>query len=98
MLHNRADKGHGLGLPFYFYETWHPLDEEDDWRMRLDRDLGAYWRGKIMRPALVMFDTGAPIYLTALIDYAMLYHQSPVKPGTYLYSIKTMSLLRHFRQ
>jgi len=51
-----------------------------------------------MRPALAMFDTGAPIYLIALIDYAMLYHQSPVKPGTYLYSIKTMSLLRHFRQ
>lgn len=85
MLHNWADKAHGLGLPVYFYETWHPLDTADGWRIRLDRDLAMYWEGQIMRPALAMSDNPAPIYLipggqvmAALSD--ALSEQGPVGP------------------
>ena len=63
MLHNWAEKAQQEGLPVYFYETWHSFDGPEDWRMRLDRDLDAYWKGKIMRPALAMSDNPAPIYL-----------------------------------
>jgi hypothetical protein len=87
MLHNWADKAQASGLPVYFYETWHSLDTAEGWRMRLDRDLGMYWEGKIMRPALAMADAPAPIYLipggqvmAALSD--ALSKQGPVGPLT----------------
>jgi len=87
MLHNWADKAQDFGLPVYFYETWHPLDTPEGWRMRLDRDLGMYWEGKIIRPALAMADAPAPIYLipggqvmAALSD--ALSQQGPVGPLT----------------
>ena len=63
MLHNWATTAQAAGMSVYFYETWHPLDDSEGWRMRLDRDLGTYWEGKIMRPALAMSDVPAPIYL-----------------------------------
>ncbi len=63
MLHNWVDKAQAAGMPVYFYETWHELDHEDGWRMRLDRDLEMYWEGQIMRPALAMQDAPQPIYL-----------------------------------
>lgn len=63
MLYNWAAAAQALGTPVYFYETWHPLDDPDGWRMRLDRDLDTYWEGKIMRPALAMSDAPTPIYL-----------------------------------
>jgi hypothetical protein len=63
MMHNWATSAQAARLPVYFYETWHPLDDPEGWRMRLDRDLGTYWEGKIMRPALAMADEPTPIYL-----------------------------------
>jgi hypothetical protein len=36
----------------YLYETWHPIDDADGWLTRLDRDLGAYWEGQILDPAI----------------------------------------------
>jgi hypothetical protein len=87
MLHNWANKAQAAGLQVYFYETWHPLDTADGWRMRLDRDLDMYWEGKIMRPALAMADAPTPIYLipsgqvmAALSD--ILSQQGPVGPLT----------------
>lgn len=47
----------------YFYETWHPLDIEDGWLERLDRDLGQYWEGEILRRALAYDDVTRPIYV-----------------------------------
>ncbi len=63
MLHNWAASAKSNALPVYFYETWHPINDPEGWRMRLGRDLGTYWEGKIMRPALAMADEPAPIYL-----------------------------------
>ncbi len=87
MLHNWATLAQSAGLTVYFYETWHPIDDPEGWRMRLDRDLGTYWEGKIMRPALAMSDAPAPIYLipggqvmAALAD--ALCAQGPVGPLT----------------
>jgi hypothetical protein len=87
MLHNWADKAQASGLPVYLFETWHPLDTPEGWRMRLGRDLEMYWEGKIMRPALAMADAPAPIYLipggqvmAALSD--TLSQQGPVGPLT----------------
>lgn len=87
MLHNWASKAKAARLPVYFYETWHPLNDPEGWRMRLDRDLATYWEGKIMRPALAMADDPAPIYLipggqvmAAIAD--ALNAQGPVGPLT----------------
>lgn len=63
MLHNWATSAQADELPVYLYETWHPLNDPEGWRLRLGRDLGTYWEGKIIRPALAMTDTPAPIYL-----------------------------------
>jgi hypothetical protein len=87
MLHYWANKAQGSGMPVYFYETWHPVDDPEGWRMRLDRDLAMYWEGKIIRPALAMADDPAPIYLipggqvmAAMAD--VLAAQGPVGPLT----------------
>lgn len=63
MLHNWATSAQGMGVSVFLYETWHELGDPNGWRMRLDRDLGLYWEGKIMRPALAMAADPAPIYL-----------------------------------
>lgn len=63
MLHHWTSSAQANGLPIYLYETWHPLNDAEGWRMRLDRDLGTYWEGKIIRPALAMADAPTPIYL-----------------------------------
>lgn len=47
----------------YFYETWHQLDDEEGWLTRLDRDLGLYWEGEILRRALSYDDVTQPIYV-----------------------------------
>ena len=47
----------------YLYETWHPLDGEEDWLTRLDRDLALYWEGAILRVALSAQDALRPIYM-----------------------------------
>lgn len=47
----------------YFYETWHSLDNEDDWLDRLDQDLGKYWEGQILRRALAYDDVTEPIFM-----------------------------------
>lgn len=87
MLRNWADKAQAAGMPIYFYETWHELDHPDGWRARLDRDLGRYWEGQIMRPALAMQETPQPIYMVpggqvmaALAD--TLETQGPIGPLT----------------
>ncbi len=47
----------------YLYETWHPLDDPEGWLTRLDRDLGLYWEGEILRRALAYDDVTKPIYV-----------------------------------
>lgn len=47
----------------YLYETWHPLDDPEGWLTRLDRDLGLYWEGEILRRALNYDDRPQPIYM-----------------------------------
>jgi len=63
MLYNWANAAQETAMPVYLYETWPPLDDPEGWRMRLDVDLGTYWEGQIMRPALAMTDPPTPIYL-----------------------------------
>lgn len=47
----------------YLYETWHPLDVEEDWLERLDKDLDRYWEKEILRRALAREDQPQPVYL-----------------------------------
>ncbi|WP_232825032.1 hypothetical protein [Primorskyibacter marinus] len=47
----------------YLYETWHNLDDEEGWLARLDRDLGLYWEGEILRRTLAHDDVTRPIYV-----------------------------------
>ena len=47
----------------YFYETWHNLDDEEGWLERLDRDLGLYWEGEILRRSLAYDNVTNPIYV-----------------------------------
>src|SRR6056297_1483282 len=47
----------------YLYETWHRTDGEEDWFMRVDRDLGLYWEGEILRRAIAYDDARRPIYV-----------------------------------
>ena len=47
----------------YLYETWHQLDHEEGWLARLDRDLGLYWEGEILRRTLAHDDITQPIYV-----------------------------------
>lgn len=63
MLFNWADKAQAAGMTVFFYETWHELDCSEGWRYRLDRDLGTYWVGQILRPALALLENPKPIYL-----------------------------------
>jgi len=65
MLHNWANAAWDAKADtrVYFYETWHHLDDSEGWLERLDRDLGQYWEGQILRPALNMQDTPRPIYV-----------------------------------
>ncbi len=37
----------------YLYETWHWLDHPDGWLNRIDRDLGLYWEGVLLRRAML---------------------------------------------
>ena len=65
MLHNWAQAAwdSNPGARVYLYETWHNLDDPEGWLNRLDRDLGLYWEGQILSPALNMQDTPRPIYV-----------------------------------
>jgi len=65
MLHNWADAAWraNADTKVYFYETWHRLDDAEGWLERLDRDLGLYWEGQILRPALNMQEQPRPIYV-----------------------------------
>ncbi len=36
----------------YLYETWHPLNDREGWLARIDRDIGPYWEGQVLVPAL----------------------------------------------
>ena len=65
MLHNWADAAWRArnDTKVYFYETWHPLDAPEGWLDRLDRDLGLYWEGQILSPALNMQEVPRPIYV-----------------------------------
>lgn len=36
----------------YLYETWHDLDDPDGWLDRIDADLGQFWEGQLLRPAM----------------------------------------------
>ncbi len=47
----------------YFYETWHPLDDEEGWLERLDKDLERYWEKGILRSALAYEDQPEPVYI-----------------------------------
>jgi hypothetical protein len=47
----------------YLYETWHPLDDPDGWLERLDADLARYWKGGILRPALLKLPADTRIHL-----------------------------------
>ncbi|KIC40843.1 hypothetical protein RA27_12545 [Ruegeria sp. ANG-R] len=47
----------------YFYESWHELDVEEGWIVRLDQDLERYWEGEILRRALAHDDISQPIYV-----------------------------------
>ena len=47
----------------YFYETWHQLDDDEGWLTRLDRDLGLYWEGEILRRSLAYRNVEQPIYV-----------------------------------
>ncbi|MEO0929941.1 MAG: hypothetical protein AAFY14_04740 [Pseudomonadota bacterium] len=62
-LGNWTKKATENGLPVYLYETWHPLDDEEGWLLRIDRDRTVYWEDGIMRPALARLDTPKPIYV-----------------------------------
>lgn len=64
-LHRFAELAwaNNLGTRVYLYETWHRTDGEDDWYMRIDRDLGLYWEGEILRRAIAYDDARRPIYV-----------------------------------
>lgn len=47
----------------YLYETWHRLDDPDDWLERLDRDLDRYWLRQVLGPALQELPQGTRINL-----------------------------------
>lgn len=47
----------------YLYESWHKLTDDEGWLTRLDRDLGLYWEGEILRRALAYPDQPRPIYI-----------------------------------
>ncbi len=47
----------------YLYETWHPLDDEEGWLERIDRDLDRYWETELLRRALAYEDMPHPIYV-----------------------------------
>ncbi len=47
----------------FFYETWHPLDDEEGWLERLDKDLERYWEKEILRRALAYEEEPEAIYL-----------------------------------
>ncbi len=59
----KAAESKNPGIRIYFYETWHPLDDPEGWLARLDRDLGLYWEGEILRRALNYEDNPRPIYM-----------------------------------
>lgn len=50
-------------MRFYFYETWHPLDDREGWLERIDRDLERYWEKEIIQRALAFDDQPKPIYV-----------------------------------
>lgn len=47
----------------YLYETWHLLNDPAGWLERIDNDLGQYWVGGIIRPALGRLPEGSRIFL-----------------------------------
>ena len=60
---NWAGKAQERDMAVYLYETWHPLNDEAGWMTRLDQDLGLYWEGALLRPALARLDPPRPIYV-----------------------------------
>jgi len=45
----------------YLYETWHHINDPAGWKTRIDDDLDALWRERVLYPALAQ--GGAPIHL-----------------------------------
>lgn len=64
-LHEWAQLGRqsNPNIRVYLYETWHPLDSEEGWLNRLDKDLERYWEQDILRRALAREDQPQPIYI-----------------------------------
>lgn len=50
-------------VAIYLYEVWHSYDDPHGWLERLDRDLGLYWEGGLLRPALARLGPDARIFL-----------------------------------
>ena len=47
----------------FLYETWHRLNDDEGWMMRLERDLPTYWEGEILQRALAHPGMARPIHL-----------------------------------
>lgn len=47
----------------YLYETWHSLNDSNDWLNRLNNDLSELWEEKILRRALAYDTPAKPIYI-----------------------------------
>lgn len=47
----------------YLYETWHRLDDAQGWLVRLDRDLGRYWKAELLAADIAANAPGHPVYL-----------------------------------
>ena len=64
-LHRFADLAwqHEPATRVYLYETWHETHDPEGWYTRIDRDLGLYWEGEILRRAIAYDDARRPIYV-----------------------------------
>lgn len=47
----------------YLYETWHETHDPEGWYTRIDRDLGLYWEGEILRRAIAYDENRRAIYV-----------------------------------
>ncbi|SHH65142.1 hypothetical protein [Marivita hallyeonensis] len=51
------------GIRTYLYETWHRLDDPQDWLNRLDTDPARYWEGVLIAQATAAQPEADPIYV-----------------------------------